>query len=87
LHAAGRLLQVACGKYVKTWLFGVFEVIPSKAGIQSFLAFLDSRLRGSDGRMAFFSNLPGFSLHSSLKLPTDNGQRTTDNFIKGEMQP
>jgi len=30
----------------------LFTVIPAKAGIQSFLAFLDSRLRGSDEGMA-----------------------------------
>jgi hypothetical protein len=30
----------------------LFTVIPAKAGIQPFLAFLDSRLRGSDERMA-----------------------------------
>jgi hypothetical protein len=34
-------------------VFAVFAVIPAKAGIQSFLAFLDSRLRGSDEGIAF----------------------------------
>jgi hypothetical protein len=38
-------------------VFVVFAVIPAKAGIQSLRALLDSRLRGSDDRMAFFSNL------------------------------
>jgi hypothetical protein len=32
---------------VKSWKMP-FSVIPAKAGIQSFQAFLDSRLRGSD---------------------------------------
>jgi hypothetical protein len=35
----------------------VSGVIPAKAGIQSLLAYLDSRLRGSDERIVFFSNL------------------------------
>ena len=35
----------------------LFTVISAKAGIQSFLAFLDSRLRGSDGQMPFLSIL------------------------------
>jgi hypothetical protein len=35
----------------------VLDVIPAEAGIQAFLALLDSRLRGSDGRTVFFSNL------------------------------
>jgi hypothetical protein len=38
-------------------VFAVFAVIPAKAGIQSFLGFLDSRLRGSDGGIVFSNNL------------------------------
>jgi len=38
-------------------VFAVFAVIPAKAGIQFFLAFLDSRLRGSDKRLMVFSSL------------------------------
>jgi hypothetical protein len=38
-------------------VFAVFAVIPAKAGIQSFLAFLDSRLRGSDVRILLFNIL------------------------------
>jgi hypothetical protein len=38
-------------------VFEVLNVIPAEAGIQYFLAFLDSRLRGSDGSMTFFSSL------------------------------
>jgi hypothetical protein len=30
------------------------NVIPAEAGIQSFQAFLDSRLRGSDGSGTFY---------------------------------
>lgn len=37
--------------------FWAFDVIPAEAGIQSFLAFLNSRMRGSDERVVFFSNL------------------------------
>ena len=33
-------------------------VIPAEAGIQSFQAFLDSRFRGSDSDLGFFSTLP-----------------------------
>jgi hypothetical protein len=47
-------------------VFAVFAVIPAKAGIQYFRAFLDSRLRGSDDRIAFFSNLSVFGI---LSLP------------------
>ena len=36
--------------------FAVFAVVPAKAGIQSFPAFLDSRLRGSDEQILLFSN-------------------------------
>jgi hypothetical protein len=39
-------------------VFVVFGVIPAKAGIQCYIGFLDSRLRGSDGLVVFFSNLP-----------------------------
>jgi hypothetical protein len=45
------LLQFCCFKFdelVKSQK-PLFFVIPAKAGIQSFQAFLDSRLRGSDG--------------------------------------
>jgi hypothetical protein len=38
-------------------VLAVSAVIPAKAGIQYFRAFLDSRLRGSDDWIAFFSNL------------------------------
>ena len=34
----------------------VFPVIPAKAGIQYFNGFLDSRLRGSDDLIVFFSD-------------------------------
>jgi hypothetical protein len=34
-----------------------FYVIPAKAGIQYLKSFLDSRLRGSDGLIVFFSSL------------------------------
>jgi hypothetical protein len=33
------------------------EVLPAQAGIHSFLAFLDSRLRGKDERNVFFNIL------------------------------
>jgi hypothetical protein len=39
----------------------LFFVIPAKAGIQSFLALLDSRLRGSDDLEDFLRD------HQSLK--------------------
>ena len=38
-------------------VFALFLVIPAGAGIQYFLTFLHSRLRGSDERIVFFSNL------------------------------
>jgi hypothetical protein len=38
-------------------VIAAFCVIPAKAGIQSFPALLDSCLRGSNGRILFFSNL------------------------------
>jgi len=47
-------------QYLDTILDGIvkslylsFFVIPAEAGIQSFQAVLDSRLRGSDGKLGF----------------------------------
>jgi hypothetical protein len=34
--------------------FAPYVVIPAEAGIQSFQSILDSRLRGSDGKLEFF---------------------------------
>jgi hypothetical protein len=39
----------------------VFDVIPAQAGIQSLMAFLNSRIRGSDGGIVFIRNLPACS--------------------------
>jgi hypothetical protein len=44
----------------------VSGVIPAQAGIQFFLAFLDSHLRGSDEKIEFFSNLLEMLAHGYL---------------------
>ena len=36
-------------------VYWVFDVIPAEAGIPSFLALLDSRLRGNDGKRLFLT--------------------------------
>jgi len=45
---------LSCNQVAGEEVLPVLSVIPAKAGIQ---AFLDSRLRGSDGLFGFFSNL------------------------------
>jgi hypothetical protein len=46
-------ILAGCGKTH----FRHFVVIPAEAGIQFFQYVLDSRLRGSDGELEFFSKL------------------------------
>jgi hypothetical protein len=48
-------------------VFCFLEVIPAEAGIQAFLALPDSRLRGSDRRALFFSNLLIIKVLSRVK--------------------